>query len=125
MFRQHRNIVKEPFSRRVRLTQFKADGVLSILPHRDGFVIDDQQVALRRMQLFVEVDLEAEEDVVGIERLPVGKSNSAAKLEGVMKTVFRNFPRLGESRLAQLRHSINVYEVRSHPANYIAGWPVH
>ena len=58
----------------------------------DRLSADDQQIALGRVDPFIEVDAKGEENIVSIERMPVGETQSLAKNERVLKAVSRDFP---------------------------------
>jgi hypothetical protein len=48
----------------------------------DRLAIDDEQIALGRIDSLVHVHGEREDHVIGVERMTVGKSNASPKLEG-------------------------------------------
>ena len=73
MFGQDGQTVEQPFADAVRLGQLKNHGLRVELANRDGFAADNQQVALRGMHVFIEVNAKGKQDVVGINRLAVGK----------------------------------------------------
>ena len=60
--------------------------------------IQQPETALRRVDLLVEKDLKAENDVIGIEGLAIRKSQSAPELDFISEPVGGHFPRFGELR---------------------------
>ena len=72
------------------------------------------------MYFFVEVDLEREHYIVGIERLAVGKTQSFAKLESECAAVVRSAPGLGQPRLCLLCIPVYMNEVSRHAADRLS-----
>ena len=85
----------------------------------NGLAVDDQQIALRRVYVLVEIHLEGEYHVVGIERLAIGKFQTTAKLQRVDFAVAGNRPGFRQCRLGFLRASIDVNQVRSEALNHV------
>ncbi len=50
----------------------------------DRLAFEDEKIALRRIELFVQVELKREDYVVGVEGLSVGEANAAAEFEYIM-----------------------------------------
>src|SRR5437879_11213845 len=91
------------------------------LAHSDRFPANDQEISLRSMYVFIEIDPETEEHIICIERLPVRESQSPPKHECVREAVWRDLPGLGERRFRLLRRPVDMDEVGLHDANHFAG----
>ena len=83
----------------------------------NGLAANDEQIALWRMNFFVEINLESENDVVRVERLSVGKSQATAKKKRVREAVVRNAPGFCEGRLGFLRFAVDVDQIGVHAVN--------
>src|SRR5215472_1197232 len=117
MTRKDGYAVKDSFGGRVRLRQLKPDAVRIQLLNANRLAGDDQQVALRSIDLFVEIDLETEDHIVRIEGLAVREMQTAAKLQRILPAILRNLPRLRQGRLRLLRSAINVNQVSRKASN--------
>src|SRR3954463_12780085 len=89
MLRKNPNAVEDALRGRGRLGHIKAQRVIVELHPRNWFAADDQQVALWRVDLLVEVRFEGEDHIIGVERLTVRKPNAAAKLHGEAAAILR------------------------------------
>ena len=98
MARQNRNAVEQPFRGRIGLRQFKADGVVVYFYDGDGFSADNEQIPLRRIHFFVEINLKTEDHVVRVEWFAIGETDAAAKLQRVLPAVARDAPGFCERR---------------------------
>jgi hypothetical protein len=85
---QNREAVKQPFGGSVRLGQPETHRVRAGLLHLDGLPADDQQIAIRRVQLLVEIDLKREDHIIRVKRMAIGKLQPAAQLQRVNPPVF-------------------------------------
>jgi hypothetical protein len=112
---QDGDAVEHPIGDRVRLGERDDDGEVVDLAHADRLAGDNQQVALRRGEFLVQVDLEREHDIVGGQRVAVGEFQAGPQLEGVFTPVRRGGPRRGQRRLGLERAAIDVYQVRVDP----------
>ena len=80
---------------------------------------------MRRMKVFVEEDLEAEQHVVGIKRLAVRKTDAMTKREAEVLSVRRDFPRFGERRFRLLRKAVDMNQVTDGLPDDGERWRVH
>src|SRR5579884_271441 len=112
--------VKEPLGRTVRFWQVKFHGVRAELSQGHRFAIQNQQVALRRMQFLVEIELEGKDHVVDGERSPIRKLDSSAELQHVAPSIGRNCPGLCKRRLRVLRLPIDMEQIRVHCADNLS-----
>ena len=71
--------IEDSLAGAVRFGEIEFDGVVVDLFYDDGFVVDDEEVALRRVERFVEIQLEGEDDVVGCEGCAVGEFHVATR----------------------------------------------
>src|SRR5437899_3451282 len=113
--------VEEAFTGAVGFGYLKDDSLWVGLSNDDWFATDNQEVALRGVSVFVEVDLESEEHVIRVHRLAVGEFQAFAQEEGVSEAVGRHFPGFGKSGLGELSGAIDVDEIRLHDADDFAG----
>jgi hypothetical protein len=116
---EYRHAVEEPFGRGVRLAEVELQGVLVEFPHRDRLAADGEQIAERRRDLLIEISPEREHHVVGVERVPIGKPDSAPEIHSVPPAVRRDRPGPGQRGLGPLCLSVDVNQVRVHPAQNI------
>ena len=91
------------------------------LAHGDRFPANHQQISLRGMHIFIEIDPKSEEHIIRIERLPVRKFQSPPEHDCVRQAVWRDLPGLGQCRFRLLRRAVNMDEVGLHYANHFAG----
>ncbi len=113
--------VEQPRPGRVRLCEHELDRMRAQLADLDRASADDQEIPPGCRDLLVEIDPEAEQDVVGIERLAVGEAQPAAQLEAVAAAVVRDRPGPGERRLHLLRATIDVQQVGHGPLQQLPG----
>src|SRR5215467_4678070 len=64
------------------------------------------------MSLFIQVYVEAEQHIISVKRVAVGKRDAAPQLECVVSSVSGNFPGLRQRSLCALRVEIDVNQVR-------------
>ena len=81
MLRQYGKAVEQSFGCRVRARQCESHRVLIEFGDLNRLAINDQQVALRGINCFIHVKIERENNVVRVERVPVGKAYSFAELK--------------------------------------------
>src|ERR1700739_932464 len=103
MSRQHRQAIEESLCSRVRAWQRESHRVLVQLCYSQRLAINDEQITLRRIYGFIQVETEKKHYVISIERMSVGKANSFAKLKGKTAAVWGDPPRFRERRLGFLR----------------------
>jgi hypothetical protein len=118
--RKNRDTVEKPLSGGIRLGHFKSNRVLIHFFNRDRFAAYDQKISLGRIYFFVQVDLEAEHDVVGIEGLPVRESQAAAEPQRVLSAITGCGPGFCKSGFGLLRAAIDMNQVRRQTANHVA-----
>src|SRR3989442_8457733 len=121
MPRQHGQTVENALGGSVGLYQLEADRCRVNLLDADGLAPDDQEIALRRINLFVLIYLKCEYHIVGVERVAVGKAQPAAELQSIPAPVRRNLPGFCESRFGALRQAIDMNQVGMQAANNVAG----
>src|SRR5260221_13734401 len=80
MPRHHRQAIKNTLGSRIRLGQSKAHRVRINLLHFDGFSANNQQIALRRMNVLVEVSLERKHYILGVEGRAIGEAQTVPQL---------------------------------------------
>ena len=112
MTRQHRDAVEQPLRGGVRLRQIDLNRVLIELPHGDRLPSDDQQIALRRRHLLVQVDLKREQHIVGVERIAIGETNAAAQRQREPAAIGRDRPRPRQGGFGLLRFAVDMNQVR-------------
>src|SRR5580704_17651688 len=122
MTRQDRNASEQPLGGRVGLREFKANGVVVQFRDGDRFSANDEQIALRRIDFFVEVNLKTEDDVVRVERLSVGEAQAAAKLQRVLLAVAGNAPGLCQRGFGLQRRAIDMNQIGGEAANDVTRW---
>src|SRR4029077_17713559 len=103
--------VEKPLGGGIRLRQLKSHCVRIQPLHHDGLPSDNQEIALGRIDLFVEIDLKTKDHVISVERLAVREAQSTAKLERILSAVVRHAPGLGQGGLRFLRSAIDVNQV--------------
>src|SRR5438445_2109825 len=111
MPRQYGQTVENTLGGSVGLCQVEANRCRVNPLDADGLAPDDQEVALRRMNLFILIHLKGEHHIVGVERVAVGKAQPAAELQSVPASVRRNLPGFFESQLGALRQEIDMNNV--------------
>jgi hypothetical protein len=117
MFRQNRQAIEEPLAHSIGFRQLENDRSSIDFAYGDWLPIDNQEVALRSVHAFIEVHMEAEEHVIGIQGLAVGKLESLPKHDGVLEPIGRDFPGLGKRRFRKLRGAIDMNKVGLHDAD--------
>src|ERR1035441_4865050 len=70
------------------------------------------------MNAFIQIYLEAEQNIVSRQRVPIRKSQASAEFQSVSARIRRNTPGLGQSGFRELRVTIDVNQVRDHGAGY-------
>src|SRR5262249_28199664 len=120
MARKDGDAVKKAIADGVGSRKGETHGVLIYLLHLDRLVIDYQQVALRGTGLFVKIDLEGEEDVIGVERRAIREPHSATKLKSECLAVRRRRPGFRQRRHGLLRVAIDVDQVGGHATDDVA-----
>src|SRR4029077_9197538 len=118
---KNRQAVEQPLSGCIRLDQLKDHGVSIKSFYDNRLVRNDQRIALRRLRLFIQVDLETKEYVIGVNRMAIRKTQCVAQVKSVLKPVGGYLPRLCQSRLCVLGKSIDVNQVTSHLGDNFAG----
>src|SRR5260370_7460790 len=81
MPRKHGQTVENALGGSVGLCQLEADRCRVNLLDADGLAPDDQEIALRRINLFILIHLKGEYHIVGVERVTVGKAQPAPDLQ--------------------------------------------
>jgi len=117
MARQDGESVEKSFFDAVGLGESENQGLRVHFADGDGLAANNELIALGRMDIFIEVDAKGEENVVGVERMAVGKTQSLAKSERVLKAVRGDFPGFGESGLGELGGAIDMNQVGLHRAD--------
>src|SRR6202034_1126340 len=117
---QDREAVEEALGGGIRLGQSELNCIGVDFADNDGFSADYQQVALRRVYFFVEIEVEAEDHIIGVERLTVGEAQALAEMQCVLLAVGRNAPGFREGRLGFLRGAVDVDQVGREAADYVA-----
>src|SRR6266568_7724733 len=125
MPRQYGQTVENALGGSVGLRQLEANRCRVNLLDADGLAPDDQEIALRRMNLFILIHLKGEHYIAGVERVAVGKAQPAAELQSVPAPVRRNLPGFCEGRFGALRQAIDMNQVGMQAANDVAGDLVH
>src|SRR6266849_10657544 len=98
MSRQDGQAVEQPLTGAVGFDHLKDDRLRVNLSDGDWLAADNQEVALRRMRVFVEIDTEGEEYIIRIHWLAVGEFQALSKDESVCQSVGRDFPGFGQRR---------------------------
>ncbi len=73
------------------------------------------------MNLFVEINLKGENNVVCRERLAIGKLQPATEMQRVLLSVARNGPGFRQRRLGFFRFAVDVDQIRSQAADNVSG----
>src|SRR5271154_496237 len=113
--------VKEALGYSVRFRQLKNYSLWILFADFDGLAADDEEISLRSVDIFVEVDAKREENVVGIQRVTVGELDSLAKNERVGEAIGRDFPGFGERGFRQLSGAIDMDKIGLHYGDQFAG----
>src|SRR4051812_20798276 len=121
MLRQDCDAIEYPLRGRVGLRKVKLDGRRIQFLDRDRLTTDDQEIPLRRMHFFIEMQAKREDNIVGTEGVTVGKTQTSSKHECVRESVARDLPTLRQGWRGQLRDCIDVQQVRRHPSDDVAG----
>ena len=124
MARQDGETIEESFFDAIGLGELENERVRVEFVNGDRFAADNQQIALRGVDIFVEVDAKGEEDVIGIERMAVREAQTFAQRERVMEAVRGNLPGLGESGFGELGGTVDVNEVGLHDGDDFPGGSV-
>src|SRR4029077_9338257 len=82
--RNDRQTVEDPFGGSVRLRQLEAHRIVVHLLNLDGLSPDNEKVALRRMHLFVQIEMKAEKDVVCVQWLAIRKTQTLPEVQRVL-----------------------------------------
>ena len=99
--------------------QVKADRVRVDLAHANRLSADDQEIALRRVDFLVEIEIEAEDYVVGVERLAIRKAQAPAKMQRVLPAVRSGSPGFGEGGFSLLRGAVDIDKAGGKAANHV------
>lgn len=121
MVREDGEAVKDTLLDAVSFGESENDRLLVEFSDGDGLAADDEEIALGRMETFVEVETESEEDVVSIDRIAVRETEAAAKSERVLKAIGGNFPRFRQGGLGELGSTVDVNEIGLHGGDNVAG----
>jgi hypothetical protein len=111
MLGQHRDRVEDALAGRVGTAELERHGVRVDLLDPDRLSVDQQQGPICRAHLRVEVDLEAEDNVVGVEGLAVREQHVVAEIEGIAAAVLGDRPRFRQGGLGPLGQPVDVDEV--------------
>src|SRR5439155_25046412 len=87
VLRQNRNVIEQPLCGGVRLGEVELDRVPIELANAKRLSSDDEQIALRRSNLLVQVHLEREQHIIGIEGMPVGEAEPSAQRQNIPAAV--------------------------------------
>src|SRR6267143_1067066 len=93
-----RQAIEQPFAHAVGLRQLKDNSTRVYLAHGYRFSANNQEIALRSMHVFVEVETESEKHVIRVQGLPVRELQSMPQYKCVRETVRRDFPGLCQRR---------------------------
>ena len=120
MARENGDAVEDPFGCGVRLSQRKLDRRRIEFFHFDRLSTDHKQIALRRMNLFVKIDLKSKHDIVCRERLPIGKAQALTKMQRVLPAVRGDVPgfREGWPRLQSV--PVDMNQIAGEATNHVA-----
>src|SRR5580700_3049411 len=66
------------------------------------------------MDIFVKIHLEAEDYVIGVDRMPIRKVQAMSQLQSVSETIRRHLPRLRQGGLSFLRKPVDVDQIAGH-----------
>src|SRR3954470_4703107 len=94
MLRQNCDAIEDSLRGRIRLRKVKLDGRRIQFLDRDRLAADDQEIPLRRMRFFIEMQAKGEDNIVGAERVAIRKTQPSSKREHVRKSVARDLPAL-------------------------------
>src|SRR6185437_1410492 len=108
MARKHGKGIEYALKGRVWGRKSKAHGESVQLLHLDGFVGDHQEIAVRRVDLLIEIHFEGKNYVIGIEGNAIRKLESAAQLKRKYRAIFGNIPGFRQGRLGLLRRAVDV-----------------
>src|SRR5690242_9589586 len=95
--------IKDSLCRSVWLSQIEAYRVGVQLCHRERFAVNYEEVALRRVKLLVQIDLESKGHVVGIEWVAIGEAQTLAQFQSKTAAIVGDLPRAGQRRFGLLR----------------------
>ncbi len=73
------------------------------------------------MDVLVQIHLETEENIVGVERVPVRKAQALPEFECVPQAVRRNLPGFRERGFGELRGAVDMHQVGLHHADHFPG----
>jgi len=118
--RQNRKTVKQPLGRGVRAGKREAHRILIQLGDRQRLAIDQQQIALRSADGFVQINGERKDHVVRVERVPSEKRIPLRNLSRKGAAVRRHFPGLRQRRFGLLRRAVDRDQVSVQAFKYFA-----
>src|SRR5260370_30320407 len=116
---EYGHAVQEPLGGSVGLRQVDNHLIRAELSNLDGLSPHLQKVSLRRVNLLIQVDLEAEQHVISIKRVAIGKRDAPPQLERVVFSVPGNLPGLRQRPFCTLRGEIDVNQIRKEERNQL------
>src|SRR5262245_16310182 len=108
---KYAHAVKHAFRGCVWLRQVESHLIRSELLNLNGLARNLKEVSLRRVDLLIKIDLEAEQDVISVEGVAVRKRDPASQFHRVAFPVRRNLPGFRQRCFGALRVEVYMDQV--------------